>query len=121
MDEQSDMADSPCFDSVDETIGDPYCFESDHVALKGNPDYHHLLRTICVLEAQRSKALKDLELLHEAQEKVRTGMVTRIYIYIKYSSISLSLSVKKFKQNYTCCYYIVQQYYGNTFLFNHMT
>ena len=82
MDDQSDMADSPCFDSVDETIGDPYCFESDHVALKGNPDYHRLLRTICVLEAQRSKALNDLELLHEAQEKVQTGIVTHIYIYI---------------------------------------
>ena len=70
MADQTDITDSPSLDSVDETVGDPYCFESDHVALKGNPDYHNLLRTICVLEAQRSKALQDLELLHEAQEKV---------------------------------------------------
>lgn len=56
--------------SVDEEIGEPYCFESDHLALKSNPDYHTLLRTICILEAQRAKAISDLELLHEAQEKV---------------------------------------------------
>lgn len=30
-----------------------YYFESDHVALKGNPDYHAMLRTIALLEAQR--------------------------------------------------------------------
>lgn len=57
-------------EGVDETIGNPYCFESDHVALKGNPDYHALMRTICVLEAQRAKALEDLDLLHDAKEKV---------------------------------------------------
>ena len=70
MDAQTDVADAPSCSGVDDTIGDPYCFESDHLALKGNPDYHKLLRTICVLEAQRSKALEDLELLHEAEEKV---------------------------------------------------
>lgn len=57
-------------DTVDDTVGDPYSFESDHVALKSNSDYHTLLRTICILEAQRSQALKDLEVLYEEQEKV---------------------------------------------------
>ncbi|PVD22407.1 hypothetical protein C0Q70_18219 [Pomacea canaliculata] len=56
-------------DTVDDTVGDPYSFESDHVALKSNSDYHTLLRTICILEAQRSQALKDLEVLYEEQEK----------------------------------------------------
>ncbi|KAK7504394.1 hypothetical protein BaRGS_00004260 [Batillaria attramentaria] len=65
-------------ESVDETIGDPYCFESDHVALKGNPDYHALLRTICVLEAQRAKALEDLDLLHEAKEKILSDPVSYV-------------------------------------------
>ena len=108
MDDQSDMADSPCFDSVDETIGDPYCFESDHVALKGNPDYHRLLRTICVLEAQRSKALKDLELLHEAQEKVRTGMVTHIYIFIFYNIVQYHYQSRNSNKIIQYYYYIVQ-------------
>ena len=80
MDDQPDVLDAPAVDSVDETIGEPYCFESDHVALKGNPDYHNLLRTICVLEAQRAKALRDLELLHEGQEKVGFSLVI-IHVY----------------------------------------
>ncbi|XP_070176347.1 ZZ-type zinc finger-containing protein 3-like isoform X2 [Littorina saxatilis] len=70
MEDNTDLTEIPSFDEVDETIGDAYCFESDHVALKGNPDYHALLRTICILESQRSKALDDLDLLHDAQEKV---------------------------------------------------
>ncbi|XP_076446943.1 ZZ-type zinc finger-containing protein 3-like [Babylonia areolata] len=61
---------APNYDSVDESLGDPYCFESDHVALQSNPDYHRLLRTICVLEAQRAKAISDMELLYQAQEQV---------------------------------------------------
>lgn len=60
----------PSRDVVDETVGDPYCFESDHVALKGNADYQMLLKTICALEAQRTKALEDLDVLHEARDKV---------------------------------------------------
>jgi hypothetical protein len=35
-----------------------FYFESDHLALKGNGDYLNLLKTIAVLESQRSKAIK---------------------------------------------------------------
>lgn len=76
MDNQNEAETEPAFeapssyDSVDDSIGDPYCFESDHLALKNNPDYHKLLRTICVLETQRAKAIDDLEVLYQAQKKV---------------------------------------------------
>lgn len=62
-------ADVPDYSVVDETIGDPYCFESDHVALKGNADYHRLIQTMVMLEAQRTKGLEDLETLFEAKDK----------------------------------------------------
>ena len=42
-----------------------YSFESDSLALKENTDYQQLLRTICVLEAQRSQALEDIDMLLE--------------------------------------------------------
>lgn len=48
---------------------DTYFFESDHVALKGNPDYHALLRTIALLEAQRIQAVADLNKLHKCKEE----------------------------------------------------
>lgn len=45
-----------------------FCFESDHVALKENSDYKKLLNIIVILEAKRTKAIKDLEKLIEMQE-----------------------------------------------------
>lgn len=45
-----------------------YYFESDHLALRGNPDYLAMLKTMAVLEAQRMKAIQDLDRLLEAQE-----------------------------------------------------
>uniref|UniRef100_A0A3Q4BV47 ZZ-type zinc finger-containing protein 3 n=1 Tax=Mola mola TaxID=94237 RepID=A0A3Q4BV47_MOLML len=42
---------------------DVYYFESDHLALKHNKDYQRLLQTIGVLEAQRTQAILDLEVL----------------------------------------------------------
>ncbi|OWF52606.1 ZZ-type zinc finger-containing protein 3-like [Mizuhopecten yessoensis] len=53
-------------ETYDEDV-DTYYFESDHVALKGNPDYHMLLKTIILLESQRIQALKDLDKLHQCQ------------------------------------------------------
>ncbi|GFR02506.1 ZZ-type zinc finger-containing protein 3 [Trichonephila clavata] len=44
-------------------------FDSDHPALKNNSDYKELLKTIAVLEAQRSKAIKDLDRLHEVKNE----------------------------------------------------
>lgn len=37
---------------------DLFYFESDHVAIKGNKDYSELLKTIVVLEAQKTKAIQ---------------------------------------------------------------
>lgn len=46
-----------------------FYFESDHVALKGNKDYMALLKTIVILEAQRTQAIKDLDELLAYQAK----------------------------------------------------
>jgi hypothetical protein len=46
----------------------PFYFESDHVALKGNADYQSFLKTVCILEAQRMKAIDDLDKLVKAQQ-----------------------------------------------------
>ena len=43
------------------TESDVFCFESDHVALKGNLDYQEMLKTFAILEAQRTQAIKDLD------------------------------------------------------------
>lgn len=52
-----------------EEISEPYYFETDHVALKENPDYRNLLLTIAVLEAQRQQAAQDIEVLYKAQDE----------------------------------------------------
>uniref|UniRef100_T1JA06 ZZ-type zinc finger-containing protein 3 n=1 Tax=Strigamia maritima TaxID=126957 RepID=T1JA06_STRMM len=54
---------------IDDNIGE-YYFETDHLALRGNEDYLALLKTIAVLEGQRTKAINDLDCLHRAQEKI---------------------------------------------------
>ncbi|XP_071984083.1 ZZ-type zinc finger-containing protein 3 [Engystomops pustulosus] len=55
---------------------DVYYFESDHVALKHNKDYQRLLHTISVLEAQRSQAVLDLEMLSQHQRDALTDPIT---------------------------------------------
>jgi len=35
-----------------------FYFESDHLALKGNVDYLNLIKTIAILEAQRTRAIQ---------------------------------------------------------------
>jgi hypothetical protein len=75
-DQNPPLLETPSYAEIDETIGDPYCFESDHVALKGNVDYQNLLRTMVMLEAQRAKGLQDLEKLHDEQEKVKNELTT---------------------------------------------
>ncbi|XP_071946901.1 uncharacterized protein [Antedon mediterranea] len=47
---------------------EPFYFESDHTALKGNKDYRMLLRTLATLEAQRQQAIQNLEKLSECQK-----------------------------------------------------
>ena len=46
----------------------PFAFEGDHEALRGNPDYSRLLRAMAVLQAQREKAVRDMDTLLEARE-----------------------------------------------------
>lgn len=47
----------------------PFCFETDHIALKGNTDYQHLLRAVIMLESQRTTAIKDYDRLLSLQEQ----------------------------------------------------
>lgn len=35
-----------------------FCFETDHAALKGNSDYHSLIKTLAILQVQRVQAIK---------------------------------------------------------------
>lgn len=53
-------------------IQDPFYFESDCAALRNNPDYSCLLKTLVLLEAQRSQACQDLERLLDVREQVAT-------------------------------------------------
>lgn len=60
-------------DIVDHTESDveneEFYFESDHVALRGNPDYCAVLRTLATLEAQRIQATKAIDKLVASQKK----------------------------------------------------
>lgn len=55
----------------EETIDneDHFYFESDHLALKANDDYRNMLKTIIMLQAQRTQAIKDLDELLMAKKK----------------------------------------------------
>ncbi|XP_014215133.1 ZZ-type zinc finger-containing protein 3 [Copidosoma floridanum] len=56
----------------EEEILDPddnFYFESEHLALRLNHDYHNLLKTIVILHAQRTQAIKDLEQLLCAKQQ----------------------------------------------------
>ncbi|EZA51491.1 hypothetical protein DMN91_000557 [Ooceraea biroi] len=46
-----------------------FYFESDHLALKGNKDYSAFLKTIVILEAQRTRAIEDLDKLMSARAR----------------------------------------------------
>ncbi|XP_050738987.1 ZZ-type zinc finger-containing protein 3-like isoform X1 [Eriocheir sinensis] len=62
-----------CFPPVvpenEEEVGE-YYFESDPLALKDNVDYQQLIKALVKLQAQRVKAVKDVERLQEAREEV---------------------------------------------------
>lgn len=63
-----------CFTKI-ETLSDlnvsvePFFFESDSLALRNNPDYSCLLKTLVLLEAQRIKACNDIETLIDLKEE----------------------------------------------------
>ena len=72
--QSSTPTDPQTLDIIDDTDGklddsDVYYFESDHLALKGNKDYQNLLRTIALLEAQRTKAIKDIDTLNTCKQE----------------------------------------------------
>ena len=48
---------------MDADQNDVFYFESDHTSLKGNLDYQNLLKTVTLLESQRTKAINDLDKL----------------------------------------------------------
>ncbi|KOB73436.1 putative zinc finger, ZZ domain containing 3 [Operophtera brumata] len=57
---------------------DEFAFETDHLALRGNKDYCTLLKYIVKLEAQKVKALKDIEDLAEAKRNALEDPLTFI-------------------------------------------
>lgn len=48
---------------------EPFYFESDSLALRNNPDYSCLLKTLVLLEAQRVTACSDIETLIDLKEQ----------------------------------------------------
>lgn len=66
----SDKLQDSAKDSIYPSIhNEPFYFESDSLALKGNSDYSCVLKTLALLEAQRMKSIKDLENLIDTKEK----------------------------------------------------
>lgn len=65
--EDEPMENSEGLDVLEMEPNDEFAFETDHVALRGNNDYCNLLKYIVKLEAQRVKALKDIEDLAESK------------------------------------------------------
>ena len=53
-------------DNVGENRNEFY-FETDHDALRGNPDYSLVLKTMAILESQKAQAVRDLEVLNDAR------------------------------------------------------
>jgi hypothetical protein len=66
-------------DCVDEddlaSMSAPFCFETDHEALRGNDDYAALLRTMAVLHAQKLQAVADVERLVEARDEANRNPI----------------------------------------------
>ncbi|XP_004518946.1 ZZ-type zinc finger-containing protein 3 [Ceratitis capitata] len=46
-----------------------FYFESDHLALRGHPDYTNMLRTIAALEVQRTRLLQQIDELELAKQR----------------------------------------------------
>lgn len=63
------------YQRIDDDEQDIFYFESDHVALKGNKDYHLLLRTIALLEAQRTQAISELDKLQEVEKEALSNPI----------------------------------------------
>lgn len=46
-----------------------FFFESDHLALRDDPDYISIIRTIAILQAQRIQATKDIDTISTAERE----------------------------------------------------
>ena len=55
-----------------------FYFETDHDALRGNPDYLAVLKTLAILEAQKVQAVKDLEILQDARKNAVSDPLTLV-------------------------------------------
>lgn len=55
--------------SASDPENDDFYFESDHLALRGNPDYTAVLRTIAILQTQRIQVTKDIDVLATAERQ----------------------------------------------------
>ena len=55
-----------------------FYFETDHDALRGNPDYLAVLKTLAILEAQKVQAVKDLETLQDARKNAVNDPLTLV-------------------------------------------
>lgn len=47
-----------------------FYFESEHLALKNNKDYHKLIKCISILEAQRTQAIRDIDSLKLIEKNI---------------------------------------------------
>lgn len=65
----------PLLPKDEEEVGE-YYFESDPLALKDNLDYQRLIKALVKLQAQRVKAVKDVERLQEVREEVLKDPIT---------------------------------------------
>ena len=90
-----DFADSVANDKVEEIT--EFYFESDHLALKENKDYHALLKTLVVLETQKIQAINDLDTLFLEKKRAKEdplGFVEKLKTGIKIS-LPNTLKVKE--------------------------
>jgi hypothetical protein len=62
----SDPAEREKVDDISE-----FCFESDHMALKENKDYHALLRALVLLKTQKIQSIQDIDKLLGARSKAK--------------------------------------------------
>ena len=56
-------------DDAEDDVDQLFYFESDHIALRENADYKSLTRAVVQLEAQRIKAISDLDTLYTVQRQ----------------------------------------------------
>lgn len=66
-------------EEASENIPDTFCFETDHVALKTNRDYQNLLKTIVMLESQRTRAIMDLDQLIKCEEEALSDPIEFVH------------------------------------------